>query len=80
MGADLGPGQFPRENQSGHLTVTFTKGFSCFLPYLSLFNPTRAHQIGVGFISALKVKKLQFGECRHPQVGPGEWPTAVLQS
>ena len=34
--ADLGPGQLPRENQSGHLTVKFTKGFSYFRSYLSL--------------------------------------------
>ena len=37
-------------------------------------------EIGMGFISALEVKKLQFGECRHPQEGPGGWPAVVLHS
>ena len=27
-GANLGPGYFPSENQSGHWPVRFTKGFS----------------------------------------------------
>lgn len=46
---DLGLGHLPRENQAGHRTVKFTKGFPHAWSHLSRLNPAKPEGAFVSF-------------------------------